>query len=123
MNRLRLFKTAGAMAALVSMMQPLAAMAAAPAGLKIAPISKSVGSKAARPAGNVAFLTHSQKLALLQKKVKYVFVLFQENRSFDHYFGTYPGALGLFSYGANPTNAQVPGFTQKIGPSARSPRS
>jgi phospholipase C len=42
-------------------------------------------------------LTLQQKITLLQQKVKYVFVLFQENRSFDHYFGTYPGANGLFA--------------------------
>ena len=55
-------------------------------------------------------LTHAQKLALLQKHIKYVFVLFQENRSFDFYFGTYPGARGLFSN----TAANTPGFTQPI---------
>ena len=55
-------------------------------------------------------LTAAQKLALLQAKVKYVFVLFQENRSFDFYFGTYPGANGLFSQ----PPAQTPGFYQKI---------
>jgi phospholipase C len=55
-------------------------------------------------------LSHDAKLALLRKKVKYVFVLFQENRSFDHYFGTYPGAKGLFS---QPPSA-TPGFVQKI---------
>src|SRR6516165_9213755 len=51
-------------------------------------------------------LTHAEKLALLRKKVKYVFVLFQENRSFDHYFGTYPGANGLISTypGASPAD-------------------
>jgi phospholipase C len=37
------------------------------------------------------------KLEILRHRVKYVFVIFQENRSFDHYFGTYPGANGLFS--------------------------
>ena len=36
--------------------------------------------------------------------------LFQENRSFDFYFGTYPGARGLFSQSA----AQTPGFVQPI---------
>ena len=36
------------------------------------------------------------KFELLRGRVKYVFVIFQENRSFDHYFGTYPGANGLF---------------------------
>jgi phospholipase C len=55
-------------------------------------------------------LTHAQKLALLQQKIKYVFVLFQENRSFDFYFGTFPGATGLFSQPAGST----PGFVQPI---------
>jgi phospholipase C len=126
MNRSNLFKSAGAMLALVAMTQPLAAVAAAPPSIEIAPLSKSAGSQAASAASRVhrgaaaqsvetsSLLTHTQKLALLQKKIKYVFVLFQENRSFDHYFGTYPGANGLFNYGPHPTNAQVPGFTQKI---------
>jgi phospholipase C len=45
---------------------------------------------------------------LVHKKVKYVFVIYQENRSFDSYFGTFPGAEGLFSHPA----AQTPGFAQ-----------
>jgi phospholipase C len=36
-----------------------------------------------------------EKIELLRRKVKYVFVIFHENESFDHYFGTYPGANGL----------------------------
>ncbi len=55
-------------------------------------------------------LSHDQKLALLRKHVKYVFVLFQENRSFDFHFGTFPGADGLFSKPASKT----PGFRQSI---------
>jgi phospholipase C len=55
-------------------------------------------------------LSHADKLALLRKHVKYVFVLFQENRSFDQYFGTFPGADGLFSK----PPAQTPGFVQPI---------
>ena len=55
-------------------------------------------------------ITNAAKMALMQKKIKYVFVLFQENRSFDFYFGTYPGANGLFSKPA----AQTPGFNQPI---------
>src|ERR1039458_5853437 len=46
----------------------------------------------------------------LRKKVKYVFVLYQENRSFDSYFGTFPGAEGLFSHPA----AQTLGFYQTL---------
>jgi phospholipase C len=54
-----------------------------------------------------ASLTTQQKIALLRTKVKYVFVIFHENESFDHYFGTFPGANGLFAApaGAKPANA------------------
>ena len=55
-------------------------------------------------------LSQQQKLDLIRQKIKYVFVLFQENRSFDFYFGTYPGAVGLFSQPARET----PGFVQPI---------
>lgn len=55
-------------------------------------------------------LSEPQELALLRKHVKYVFVLFQENRSFDSYFGSFPGANGLFSQ----PPAQTLGFTQPI---------
>ena len=55
-------------------------------------------------------LTTAQKWALIQQNIKYVFVLFQESRSFDFYFGTYPGAKGLFSQPA----ARTPGFVQPL---------
>jgi phospholipase C len=59
-------------------------------------------------------LTTEQKIELLRQEVKYVFVIFAENRSFDHYFGTFPGANGLFSAppGFTPAIA-TSGFTQK----------
>jgi phospholipase C len=46
--------------------------------------------------------------------VKYVFVIFHENESFDHYFGTYPGANGLFEApeGFIPAD-QTPSFKQR----------
>ena len=44
----------------------------------------SAGSRAARP-----------KPAVGIHKIKHVIVIMQENRSFDHYFGTYPGADGF----------------------------
>lgn len=47
---------------------------------------------------------------LLRQHVKYVFVIYQENRSFDSYFGTFPGADGLFSRPA----ARTPGFNQAL---------
>jgi phospholipase C len=47
---------------------------------------------------------------LLRKKVKYVFVLYQENRSYDSYFATFPDAEGLFSH----PSAKTPGFYQTL---------
>ncbi len=55
-------------------------------------------------------LSQDAKLALLRQHIKYVFILFQENRSFDYYFGTYPVAEGLFSHPA----AETPGFVQPL---------
>jgi phospholipase C len=101
------------------MLQPLAALAqesrstqnnASKPLITIAPRSSDqVASFLVRPEDE-PFLTHDQKLDLLRHKVKYVFVLFQENRSFDFYFGTYPGAVGLFSQPAS----QTPGFVQPL---------
>jgi phospholipase C len=42
-------------------------------------------------------LSREQLAQLLHQKIKYVFVIYQENRSFDSYFGTFPGADGLFN--------------------------
>ncbi|MGC9997309.1 MAG: alkaline phosphatase family protein [Terriglobia bacterium] len=64
--------------------------------------------------GPLNLLTQDLKIALLRSRVKYVFVIFHENESFDHYFGTFPGANGLYSApsGVTPAN-QTPSFTQK----------
>ena len=52
-------------------------------------------------------------IAQLRQKVKYVFVIFNENHSFDNEFGSFPGANGLFSDGAAPRDAaHTPGFEQ-----------
>lgn len=59
---------------------------------------------------NEPHLSHEQLLALLRAHIKYVFVLYQENRSFDSYFGTFPGANGLFSQ----PEANTPGFRQPL---------
>ncbi len=59
-------------------------------------------------------LSLNEKIDLIRRKVKYVFVIFHENESFDHYFGTFPGANGLFTapQGATPAKA-TPSFVQK----------
>jgi phospholipase C len=38
---------------------------------------------------------NSFDLSAARAKIKHVIVIMQENRSFDHYFGTYPGAEGI----------------------------
>ncbi len=48
---------------------------------------------------------------LVRGKIKYVFVIYQENRSFDSYFGTFPGAEGIYSHEYQATS---PGFTEPL---------
>ncbi|MDE3076309.1 MAG: phosphoesterase, partial [Chloroflexota bacterium] len=55
-------------------------------------------------------LTSDQLVSLVRQHVKYVFVIYQENRSFDSYFGTFPGAEGIFSN----TPDKTLGFYQNI---------
>src|ERR1700724_529293 len=58
-------------------------------------------------------LSREQTIEHLRAAIKYVFVIFQENESFDHYFGTFPGANGIYSDGQHPrTPKDTPGFTQ-----------
>lgn len=52
------------------------------------------------------------KLAQARDKIKHVIVIMQENRSFDHYFGTFPGADGIPMRNGKPIcipNSQAPG--------------
>ncbi len=78
--------------------------------VEIAPRSSAAVARYTRDLASEPILTHAQKLALLHNNIKYVFILFQENRSFDFHFGTYPGARGLFSQSA----ANTPGFVQPL---------
>ena len=51
-----------------------------------------------RSAGASAALARERAMiSALRERVKYVFVIYQENRSFDSYFGTFPGADGIYS--------------------------
>jgi len=76
----------------------------------IAPTSSHLVRRFTLPAAGSPTLSHDAKLKLVREKIKYVFVLFQENRSFDFYFATYPGADGLYS----PKGSKPAGFTQPI---------
>ena len=75
----------------------MSAQAADPPPLTLATTTASKGAEAARAPAAMSSLDHAQKQGLLRQNIRYVFILFQENRAFDHYFGTYPGANGLFS--------------------------
>jgi phospholipase C len=58
-------------------------------------------------------LSKSAITQLLREKIKYVFIIFNENNSFDHEYGTFPGVNGIYSTGLQPRSASnTPGFTQ-----------
>jgi len=83
--------------------------------MTIAPRSSPAVSAQVIDPGSEPALTTQQKIELIRRHVKYVFILFQENRSFDFYFGSYPGADGLYAGPEGPRKpADVPGFTQTI---------
>jgi phospholipase C len=75
---------------------------ATPPGKDVAPY--------AVPASREPASSENELWRLLRRRIKYVFVIYQENRSFDSYFGTFPGADGLFSRPA----AATPGFSQPL---------
>jgi phospholipase C len=81
----------------------------------IAPRSSAlVSGQVIDPATEPA-LSPQKKLQLMRSRIKYVFVLFQENRSFDFYFGSYPGADGIYAGPNGPyPHGQVAGYTQVI---------
>lgn len=43
------------------------------------------------------------QLFVARKKIKHIIIIMQENRSFDHYFGTFPGADGIPMVNGVPT--------------------
>jgi phospholipase C len=55
-------------------------------------------------------LSRDDLIRALQQKVQYVFVFYQENRSFDSVLGTFPNAEGLFTHPPQ----QTPGFYQQL---------
>jgi len=123
MTRKQAWRASSATLAITAMLQNSVAFAGEPL-LTAQPTTTSYGytSGLATNPRMESKLTSTAKIALLRQKIKYVFVLFQENRSFDHFFGTFPGANGLYSTyaGASPTDKfsqpgiAQPGFTQAI---------
>ena len=83
--------------------------------VSIAPRSSAVVNARVIATATEPTISAAEKLQLMRRHIKYVFVLFQENRSFDFYFGSYPGADGLYAGPNGPyAPGQVAGFTQTI---------
>ena len=123
MSRKQIWKTSCAALAVTAMLQNTTAfaveVAASSPTLTLAGATGTASAQYTRDPSAQTPLTQAAKLQLLRQQVKYVFVIFQENRSFDHYFGTYPGANGLFTtYSGAGADAQpantLPSFNQKI---------
>jgi phospholipase C len=70
--------------------------------MRLAVLTGFLALVAAAPAAQPASLD-----ALVRRHVRYVFVIYQENRSFDHYFGTFPNVNGVYT-----DAARAHGFTQ-----------
>jgi phospholipase C len=107
MSRKQSWRTSCALLTTIGLMQPTMLLAAQP-DVTVGPRSSALVAGFQVDASAEPSLTAKAKIALLRQKVKHVFILFQENRSFDHYFGTFPGVDGLVPGGSQP------GYTQKI---------
>src|SRR5919202_7036418 len=59
-------------------------------GVVLATVSSSYSASAEQQGEQGA-----TKLEVARNKIQHVVVIMQENRSFDNYFGTYPGADGI----------------------------
>src|SRR4051812_7931956 len=62
-------------------------------------------------------ILHADDRAKTTTPIKHLVILFQENRSFDHYFGTYPHALNLPGepvFNPRPHTPKVNGFTDDL---------
>ncbi|MBV9969961.1 MAG: hypothetical protein JO228_08250, partial [Xanthobacteraceae bacterium] len=110
----RHFKSATALVAAASLLQPALLVGAA---------AQSAALVTAQPNpppavvpyynANPQTASYASIIPLLQQQVKYVFVIFNENHSFDNEYGTFPGVNGIYSDGLNPRSAaNTPGFTQ-----------
>jgi len=110
-----LLKSGSALVAVASLLQSLtvAPAAAAASIVTMQPnLNSTVSPYAAIEAGEPTVST-DQLTAMVRGKIKYVFVIFNENESFDHEYGTFPGVNGLYSDGQNPRPpADTPGFAQ-----------
>jgi phospholipase C len=110
----RNLKSATALVAASSLLQPALLVGAAAQSLPLVTAQPNPPpAVAAYYNANPSVVPYANIIPLLQQQVKYVFVIFNENHSFDNEFGTFPGVNGIYSDGLNPRSpANTPGFTQ-----------
>jgi phospholipase C len=121
MTRRQAYRTSCATLAIAALLQNAAVAANVSPVLVEAGATGTVGAAKYHAVNAATPLSVQAKVALLRQKVKYVFVIFQENRSFDHYFGTYPGANGLFDANGNLITTANSGTTQLIANTGTGP--
>ena len=82
--------------------------------LKSSRLAKGIsGSSSSTLIGVVGVIPFQTVLAAPQMPIKHVVIIFQENHTFDNYFGTYPGANGLTQDLALPV---APGSNVTVAP-------
>ena len=114
-----LLKRCTALVGVTSLLQPaLIGVALANSTPLVTPqpnLNADVAQYAIDPYAADPVLSNDQMIQLIRNKVKYVFVIFNENESFDHEYGTFPGANGIYADPLNPRPASnTPGFTQTV---------
>ena len=94
----------------------IAAVVVAGAGVAV---GATVSEASAAPAAATANSVHSVSFAPTGTPIKHLVVIFDENVSFDHYFGTYPFAANTDGsvFHAKPGTPTVNGLYAKITPS------
>jgi phospholipase C len=83
------------------------------------PVTSSPAIQSTREQIQIDLPTTSQAwiLAQARAKIKHVIIIMQENRSFDHYFGTFPGADGIPMKNGVPTVCiDIPGTKKCLTP-------
>ena len=87
-----------------SMVPAVAALVLAVAGCSVSVASpRSSASGPAKPSVSPDVTSGRYVIPAAIHKIKHIIVIQQENRSFDSYFGTYPGADGIPMRGGKPT--------------------
>ena len=99
----RILKRGAASFAVVGLLQPTlmaAALANTTPSVTVQPNLNSTVSPYALNMTLDPVVSNNEMIRLIRNKVKYVFVIFNENNSFDHEYGTFPGVNGIYNSGS-----------------------